>query len=155
MAEAFSLRDAQRGDEAAIQDLVQRVLAEFGLEFDLDGQDRDLVDISASYDDSGGCFRVMVENGRIVGCAGLCHLDDETGELRKMYVQPESRGRGWGRMLLGRLLDEARRRGMTRITLESHSSLVAARTLYESVGFKFIRHERPTPRADIAMELLL
>jgi len=155
MAEAFSLRNAQRGDEAEIQDLVQRVLAEFGLEFELDGQDRDLVDISASYDDSGGCFRVIVESGRIVGCAGLCHLDNEAGELRKMYLLPESRGRGWGRMLLGSLLDEAKRRGMTRVTLESHSSLVAALTLYESVGFKAIRHDHPTPRVDVAMELLL
>ncbi len=152
---AFSLRDARRGEEAAIQELVRSVLAEFDLEFDLDGQDRDLVDIAASYDDTGGCFRVMEESGRIVGCGGLYRLDDETGELRKMYVLRERRGRGWGRMLLGSLLDEARRRGMTRVTLESHSSLVAARTLYESVGFKVILHRHPTHRVDIAMELRL
>ena len=153
MAEPFSLRDARRGDEGAIQDLVRSVLAEFGLEFDLEGQDRDLVDISASY--SGGCFRVLEKSGRIVGCGGLYSLDDETGELRKMYVLPERRGRGWGRLLLGSLLDEARRRGMTRVTLESHSSLVAARTLYQSAGFTVVTHEHPTPRADIAMELVL
>ena len=153
MADAFFLRDARRGEEAAIQELVRSVLAEFGLEFDIDGQDRDLVDISASY--SGGCFRVMEERGRIAGCGGLYCLDDEAGGLRKMYVLPERRGRGWGRKLLGSLLDEARRRGMTRVTLESHSTLLAARTLYESVGFTVIPHGNPTHRADIAMELRL
>lgn len=150
MADAFCLRDALRGEEAAIQDLVRSVLAEFGLEFDLEGQDRDLVDIAASYD--GGCFRVIEEAGWIVGCGGLYRLDHETGELRKMYVLPERRGRGWGRLLLGGLLDDARRRGMTRVTLESHSSLLAARALYESVGFRLVAQEHPTPRADIAME---
>jgi putative acetyltransferase len=153
MVEAFLLREARRGEESAIQELVRSVLTEFGLEFDVEGQDRDLLDISASY--SGGCFCVIEESSRIVACGGLFHVGGETGELRKMYVLPECRGRGWGRTLLGSLIDEARQRGLTRLTLESHSSLLAARTLYESVGFRFIMHEHPTPRADIAMALRL
>jgi putative acetyltransferase len=155
MREGVVVRDARPGDERAVQNVVQSVLSEFNLEFDLDSQDSDLLDLSASYFDRGGCFRVIVEGDHIVGCGGLYPLATDECELRKMYVLPSVRGQGLGRELLVQLLEEARRRGMRRVTLESHSLLAAARSLYTSVGFVEVPHEHPSPRVDVAMELVL
>jgi ribosomal protein S18 acetylase RimI-like enzyme len=52
-----------------------------------------------------------------------------------MYVQPQVRGRGAGRLLVERLLADARELGYTRVRLESLKALTAAHTLYHSVGF--------------------
>ena len=149
------IRDVRRGEESAIQALVREVLAEFELEFDLEGQDGDLLDLHANYVDRGGCFRVIEEGGRPVACAGLFLLSPDEGELRKMYVRREARGRGFGRALLTSILDTARSLGLRRITLESHSVLTTARALYESAGFIPIPHAHPSDRADVAMELIL
>jgi ribosomal protein S18 acetylase RimI-like enzyme len=52
-----------------------------------------------------------------------------------MYVQPHVRGKGAGRLLVERLLADARELGYTRVRLESLKALTAAHTLYRSVGF--------------------
>lgn len=54
-----------------------------------------------------------------------------------MYVAPPFRKRGVGRLLLGRLLDEAARMpGLQRVTLGVNATNAAAISLYESVGFR-------------------
>ena len=151
----MDIRDVEPGEEPAIQALVAEVLAEFELEFDLEGQDGDLLDLGANYVNRGGCFRLIEEGGRPVACAGLFLLSPDEGALRKMYVRREARGRGFGRALLASILETARSLGLRRITLESHSVLTSARTLYESSGFVPIPHPHPSSRADVAMELFL
>jgi GNAT superfamily N-acetyltransferase len=55
--------------------------------------------------------------------------------LEELYVVPERRGRGLGRALLEAAMDHARERGAARIDLNTSVGDVAARALYESVGF--------------------
>ena len=55
--------------------------------------------------------------------------------LAELYIVPRSRGRGLGRALLEATLDFARARGAAWIELNTAETDVAARALYESVGF--------------------
>jgi GNAT superfamily N-acetyltransferase len=55
--------------------------------------------------------------------------------LEKLYVAPERRGHGLGRGLREAAMDHARERGAARIDLNTSVHDVAARALYESVGF--------------------
>ncbi len=55
--------------------------------------------------------------------------------LAELYVVPERRGHGVGRALLCAALDEARRRGADTMDIGVDEGDVAARRLYESVGF--------------------
>src|SRR5437764_8517458 len=57
-----------------------------------------------------GVFLVGHVDGAAAACGGLCRFDSETAEIRRMYVAPIARGRGVGRLLLGRLLEAARER---------------------------------------------
>jgi ribosomal protein S18 acetylase RimI-like enzyme len=55
--------------------------------------------------------------------------------LEELYIVPERRGRGLGRALLEAAMDHARDRGAAHIELNTGETDVAARALYESVGF--------------------
>jgi len=152
----FELRDARSGDEPAIRHVVNTVLAEFGFNADPSGEDSDLDDIARSYLEPGGAFRVLVSaSGEIVGCAGLRPIASGAGELRKMYILPVARGRGWGRQLLLELLAHARRNGLRQLELETHSKLGTARALYRSLGFVEITRDDLSDRCDLAMEVQL
>ncbi len=70
-----------------------------------------------------------------VACGGLCRYDEETGEIRRMYVAPSARGQGHARRLLEALLTEARQRGYQRVRLETGVAQPEAVRLYERAGF--------------------
>jgi ribosomal protein S18 acetylase RimI-like enzyme len=55
--------------------------------------------------------------------------------LAELYVVPEKRGRGIGRALMNEVFDAARGEGATHIELNTSDDDVAARALYESLGF--------------------
>ncbi|HEV2772543.1 MAG TPA: GNAT family N-acetyltransferase [Thermoleophilaceae bacterium] len=55
--------------------------------------------------------------------------------LEELYVVPDRRGQGLGRALMQGAIDLARREGATRMELGTSEDDVAARALYESLGF--------------------
>jgi ribosomal protein S18 acetylase RimI-like enzyme len=61
--------------------------------------------------------------------------------LAELYVTPERRRRGLGRILMDALVQDCRRRGVVRIELGTSEDDVAARALYERSGFT--NRERP------------
>ena len=114
-----------------------RSLAEHGLRPDPAGTDADLDDLAANYPGRGGDFVVLVDEiGRVVGTCGLYPLGDGKVELRKMYLSPTFRGRGYGKRLLTWALGRARELGFRRMELETAQVLRPAIALYERAGFQ-------------------
>ena len=153
------LRPATDADAAAVRAVVFDTLREYGLSPDPEGADRDLFALSSSYRDVGGAFAVLVTaDDRVVGTVGLRPVDEpvagesRTVELRKMYLRPEFRGRGYGRVLFDWALAEARRMGFRRMTLETATVLREAVRLYERRGFRVVPHGPQVCRCDRVME---
>jgi putative acetyltransferase len=147
------LRPARNGDAPAVRALVFGVLAEYGLRPDPAGADADLFDLAASYERAGGWFAVLVDpTGTVIGSVGLLPPGDGTVELRKMYLDARYRGRGLGSLLLRSALEEARRRGFRRMTLETASVLREAIRLYEAHGFRRRPGAPHVCRCDLVME---
>jgi GNAT superfamily N-acetyltransferase len=84
----------------------------------------------------GGLFLVGYEDEVAVCCGGLKRLDDESAEIKRMYVVPEVRGRGVARELLVALEDRAREMGFTYTKLDTGPRQPGAQRLYESVGYE-------------------
>jgi|SRR5581483_1500865 len=82
-----------------------------------------------------GTFLVARIDGRAVGCGAIRVLDDTTAEVKRMYVEPELRGRGVGRRVLDELERNARELGVRRLVLETGVHQHAAIALYQHAGF--------------------
>ncbi len=74
--------------------------------------------------------------GRIMAYAGTWVVLDEA-HITNVAVDPDYRGRGYGRALLRALLSRARSKGATRATLEVRNGNKSAQQLYISEGFTF------------------
>ena len=148
------LRPATNADAEAVRELVFGVLKEYGLRPSPQDTDADLFDIESSYFARGGRFDVLVAAGEtIVGTVGLYPVDATTVELRKMYVHKQLRGAGHGRMLLDHALEQARRAGFKRMTLETATVLKEALALYTRYGFRPFEAEHVSSRCDLCLAL--
>jgi putative acetyltransferase len=150
------LRLADNKDCGEVTELVYGVLREYGLKPDPGATDIDLKDIEQSYFERGGVFYVLEEkDGSIIASYGLYLIDEQTCELRKMYLLNAYRGKGLGKLLLEDALAKARQIGFKRMTLETASVLKEAISLYKSYGFEEFEPEHMSSRCDQAFELEL
>ena len=76
-------------------------------------------------------------DGELAGVGALKAMDDDRGEIKSMRVDDRFRGSGVGRAVLRHIVDEARRRGMSSLWLETGTTadFAPAQRLYESEGF--------------------
>jgi GNAT superfamily N-acetyltransferase len=82
-----------------------------------------------------GGYVAIYEDGRAVAGGGVKRLADGVGEIKRMYVVPEARSRGYARALLGALEDLARDLGYARVRLDTGWEQPHARALYASAGY--------------------
>lgn len=77
------------------------------------------------------------EDGTVLGCAALREISPAEGEVKSMRTSASARGHGVGTHLLLHLLEEGRRRGYRRLSLETGSQdfFAPARRLYARHGF--------------------
>jgi GNAT superfamily N-acetyltransferase len=94
-----------------------------------------------------GAFVVVFDGGAAVAGGGLKRLDDETCEIKRMYVVPEARGRGVGRVLLEALEAEARRMGYRVARLDTGPEQPGAQRMYERAGYQPIGNFNANPFA--------
>jgi GNAT superfamily N-acetyltransferase len=86
-----------------------------------------------------GCFLVVRDDdGTAIGCGGIKLLDPATAEVKRMWLTPDARGRGVGRMLLAELEVAARDLGATEGRLDTNGQLTAAIVLYRHAGWREI-----------------
>ena len=91
--------------------------------------------LAEELDNPPAVFRVAVEGDAVLGYVGMHHVLDE-GFITNVAVSPEARRRGVARALLADLAAYGTAHGLYRITLEVRVGNAAARTLYESEGYK-------------------
>jgi ribosomal protein S18 acetylase RimI-like enzyme len=136
MGEVSPIRPAQLED----LETVQAFLREYadGLEVDLSFQDfeSELADPLGFYE-----LVLLAENG----CVALRRIDEQTCEMKRLYVRPAGRGSGLGRKLAEAVVAEARTRGYRRMLLDTLPEMTAAQALYRSLGFRETEPYRSNP----------
>ena len=80
-----------------------------------------------------------------VGCSGIRRLDDETAELKRMYVKNEYRGYQIGVALLERSCEIAKQLGYKKLRLDTLATMTRAQQLYTASGFYQIAPYRFNP----------
>ncbi len=118
--------------------LNERVKCDYGIEFNVDTMiESDLSDPDKFRPPDGRFYLAQYDNA-IAGVGCLKKQADGVGEIQRMYVLPSFRGKGIGRAIVERLIDDARRIGYRQLKLESLEFLKEAHSLYRSVGFREI-----------------
>lgn len=118
--------------------LNERVKRDYGIEFNVNTMiESDLSD-PAKFRPPAGRFYLAQYDDANAGVGCLKKLAEGVGEVQRMYVLPALRGKGIGRAIVNRLIDDARMIGYRQLKLESLEFLKEAHSLYKSVGFRQI-----------------
>jgi len=113
--------------------------------------EREMAGLPGSY----SSLLVVVESGQLAGCAALRSLGEGTGEMKRLYVRPAFQGKGLGRMLVDRIVAEAKAAGHRRLVLDTLPVMEGAIGLYRSLGFREIPAYGDNPPEAICFELPL
>jgi GNAT superfamily N-acetyltransferase len=113
----------------------RRLNQEYGIDFDIQSMvERDMAELEIFFPPDGRLL-LAVEEGQAAGIACMRKIREDMGEIKRMYVRPQFRGKGIGRTLLDALLVEAQEIGYPAIRLDSTRFMEAAHALYRSAGF--------------------
>jgi putative acetyltransferase len=79
------------------------------------------------------------EQAVLVGCGALKELDGQHGEIKSMRTSSSHLRKGVAKRLLEHIIEEAKRRGYRRLSLETGSmdAFEPAKRLYASFGFQY------------------
>jgi putative acetyltransferase len=119
--------------------------------------DKELEDLPGDYAPPRGRLFLLLQDSRPAGCVALHGLEEDICEMKRLYVRPEFRGHGFGRVLVERVIAAAREIGYRRMRLDTiASSMKDAVELYRRMGFNEIPAYRTNPiEGALYMELSL
>lgn len=88
----------------------------------------------------GGLLLARDGKGLAIGCMGFRPFGTEGNirEMKRLYVLPQGRGLGLGRLLVNTVLDRAKVCGYAEIIMDSLPHMVEALSLYKQLGFEDI-----------------
>lgn len=115
---------------------------------------QDLDDVWTHYFNTGGMFLVALNGEQVIGSGALRRLDDETAELKRMWLLEAYHGQGIGYLLIQQLINFARQNGYVRIRLQTSPEQMRALAFYRKIGF----YEIPSYNDEldeISMELMV
>jgi len=116
--------------------LVREYVESLGLDLAYQGLEEELASLPGKYSEPEGAMILAEADGILCGCVAMKKLEPEICEMKRLYVKDRYRGSGAGRLLVERILSEARERGYSLMRLDSLGRMRAAVELYRSFGFR-------------------
>lgn len=123
-------------DFAAGAALILEYRAEFYEILRLQNIDEELRELQHRYSPPNSCFFLLKEAETVVACAILKRFSEDAVELKRMYLKPEARGKGYGKRLLQHAIQTAKELGFRRMVLDTEPIMATAIELYEKFGFQ-------------------
>jgi ribosomal protein S18 acetylase RimI-like enzyme len=134
-------------EEAVLQTrrLFEEYSASVGVDLCFQDFARELETLPGDYTPPAGRLLLARDDEEAAGCIALRPIDGEICEMKRLYVRPTFRGSGLGRMLVDRIISEARQAGYRQMRLDSLPTMQAAISLYRRLGFRDIPSYRANP----------
>ena len=104
--------------------------------FDDAEYDAEIEGLPGAYAPPDGALLVCWESGLALGAVALKRRDEESCEMKRMFVPPMARGRGAGRALAEAVIAQARASGYRRMYLDTSVRQTEAIALYRDLGFE-------------------
>ena len=137
------IRPVADSDGAPLAELIGGVWAEYpGCVLDIDGEEPWLRAPATAYAAKRGRMWVVELDGKVVACVGIRPIDDQTAELKSLYVAATARRRGLGEALTELVERTATGQGAGRIELWSDTRFADAHRLYRRLGYQRLLQTR-------------
>ena len=126
-------------DWADIRQLFLEYAASLSVDLCFQDFDSELAQLPGAYAPPWGAMRLVRVDGTPAGCCALRTLDAvdyaNACEMKRLYVRPQFRGLGLGRLLAEEILEVARVAGYASILLDTLDDMETARAMYQDLGF--------------------
>jgi putative acetyltransferase len=141
----------QVGSPAQIEqarELLLEYAQSLGFSLCFQGFDQELAGLPGDYAPPDGRLLLARYQDQLAGCAALHKLEPGVCEMKRLYLRPQFRGRGLGRVMTETLIAEARGIGCGKMRLDTVEPFMTnAVAMYRRLGFKEIEPYRPNPIA--------
>jgi len=119
--------------------------------------DKELAELPGDYAPPEGRLLLAECEGELAGCVALHKFEPKICEMKRLYLRPQFRGKGWGRILAEAVIAEARNVGYEHMRLDTvEPAMKDAVGMYRRLGFREITPYRVNPMAGtLYMELKL
>jgi ribosomal protein S18 acetylase RimI-like enzyme len=153
-----TIRQAQsESDIADVRAIFREYESSLGLDLCFQGFEDELKNLPGKYSAPDGRLYLATVDDAIAGCIALRPLDSNACEMKRLFVRQEFRGLSIGRILIERVIDDARDIGYATMRLDTFPPKMGkAVQLYESYGFREIEPYYNNPNDGVLfMELEL
>jgi ribosomal protein S18 acetylase RimI-like enzyme len=139
-----------------IQEYAEQIHVLMDVDLSFQNFDAELDRLPHMYGPPSGCLLLASSDGEWAGCCALRRLDQGVCEMKRLYVRPSARGANLGRRLAQYIVAKAGALGYRWMVLDTLEDMIAAQTLYRSLGFRETRPYYPNPMAGVTyMELII
>ena len=108
--------------------------------------DQELAGLPGDYAPPHGRLLIAEYRGQLAGCIALHKLESGICEMKRLYLRPQFRGKGLGRVLAETVIAEARAIGYRRMRLDTVEPVMPnAVAMYRRLGFVEIEPYRANP----------
>lgn len=112
--------------------------------------DQELAGLPGDYAPPSGRLLLAEFDSHLAGCVALHKLDSAICEMKRLYLRPQFRGKGLGRLLAEKIIAEARQIGYERMLLDTVKPVMKdAVAMYRRFGFKDIAPYCPNPNPGV------
>jgi ribosomal protein S18 acetylase RimI-like enzyme len=137
--EKLEIREFRRSDYEDVLELHKVAMLEVGA-YKGDGPwNQDLKNIEEAY--KNGIFLVGTIDNKIVSMGAVRKINESVCEIKRMRTYPEFQGRGFGKLILNKLIAFAKDNKFKRIILDTSEKQQRAIKLYEKHGFNIFKEE--------------
>lgn len=146
---------ARRADDPEVLRCLLAYYAELDERFDtgFDAEQTPQADVEATTPPNGIFYTLQwqgdPEDATALGIGALRPEAPGVAEIKRMWVAPEARGLGGGKLILNELEQAARRFGYREVWLDSNGTLVEAIALYRSMGYSDVPRYNTHPFAQV------
>lgn len=134
---------APADDLTIVRELITEYANSLAVDLSFQDLDHELSTLDTFYE----LILLARNDDRVAGCVALRRIDDETCEMKRLYVRPAFRGINLGRQLATHIIDAAHERGYKRMRLDTLPTMTVAIPLYRALGFVEIEPYRFNPVA--------
>lgn len=129
----------------AVRVLFREYVHELGVDLNFQDFEQELSTLPGKYAEPKGRLYLAYDHTEAIACIALRPIDDQVGEVKRLYVKPTHRRQGLSKNLAECIIEEARKIGYQRLVLDTLNTMIPAMNLYRSLGFMETEAYYPNP----------